>query len=177
MTPRVFAEYLRDIPWRNSFRGEKKKKNDLRKLTRNLAEFSPRKFAFENFCSRSERKKRAFSFGLSVYRRSISSVLWCLSLKFLLSWMWTLNARILGENSVTKVNRCYNSETLTSNFVSLIPVDVIWRFVSHIVDRKTEIYKKIFIVKFQQNLRKGNSLEMVCFFLRSVQFLGECGQP
>ena len=117
-------------------------------------------------------KKKAFSFGLSVYRRSISSVLWCLSLKFLLSWIWTLNARILGENSVTKVNRCYNSETLASNFVSLIPVDVIWRFMSHIVDRKTEIYKKLFIVKFQQTLRKGNSLEMVCSFGVQYSFLG-----
>ena len=29
------------------------KENDMRELTRNLAEFSPRKFAFENFCSRS----------------------------------------------------------------------------------------------------------------------------
>ena len=35
--------------------------NSLRELTRNLAEFSPRKFEFENFCSRSEREKRAFS--------------------------------------------------------------------------------------------------------------------
>ena len=37
-------------------RGEKK--NGLRELTRNLAEFSPRKFAFENFCKRSEREKK-----------------------------------------------------------------------------------------------------------------------
>ena len=46
----------------------RRKKNGLRELTRNLAEFSPRnlaefsprKFAFENFCSRSEREKRGF---------------------------------------------------------------------------------------------------------------------
>ena len=36
-------------------------KSGLRELTRNLAEFSPRKFAFGTFCSRSEREKRAFS--------------------------------------------------------------------------------------------------------------------
>ena len=48
----------------------------------------------------------------------------------------------------------------------LIPVDVIWRFMSHIVDRKTENYKKLFIVNFHQNLRKGSSLEIVRFFLR-----------
>ena len=39
---------------------------------------------------------------------------------------------------------------------------------SHIVDRKTENYKKLFIVNFHQNLRKRSSLEMVRFFLRSV---------
>ena len=42
------------------YRGEK---NGLCELTRNLAGFSPRKFAFENFCSRSEHKKRAFFLG------------------------------------------------------------------------------------------------------------------
>ena len=36
------------------------KKNGLREPTRNLVEFSPRKFAFENFCSRSEREKSFF---------------------------------------------------------------------------------------------------------------------
>ena len=51
-----------------SFRGVSprhlaEKKNGLRELTRNLAEFSPRKFAFENFCSRSEREKGAFFLG------------------------------------------------------------------------------------------------------------------
>ena len=30
----------------------------LRELTRNLAELSPRNFAFEKFCSRSEREQR-----------------------------------------------------------------------------------------------------------------------
>ena len=50
-----FAEFLRGISWR--------KKNGLCELTRNFAEFSPRKFAFENFCSRSEREKRAFLLG------------------------------------------------------------------------------------------------------------------
>ena len=40
------------------------RKNGLRELTRNRAEFSPRKFAFENFCSRSEREIRAFFLGL-----------------------------------------------------------------------------------------------------------------
>ena len=42
-------------------RGEKK--NGLCELTRNLMEFSLRKFAFENFCSRSELEKRAFFLG------------------------------------------------------------------------------------------------------------------
>ena len=54
---RVFAEFLREIS---------RRKNGLRELTRNLAEFSPRKFAFENFCSQSEREKRAFFLGWSV---------------------------------------------------------------------------------------------------------------
>ena len=39
---------------------------------------------------------------------------------------------------------------------------------SHIVDRKTENYKKLFFVKIRQNLRKRSSLKMVLFFLRSV---------
>ena len=42
---------------------------------------------------------------------------------------------------------------------------------SHTVDRKTENYKKLFIVKFLLNLRKRSSLEMVHFFLRSVYFV------
>ena len=49
----------------------------------------------------------------------------------------------------------------------LDPVDVIWRFMSHIVDRKTENYKNLCFVKFHQNLRKWSSLKMVRFFLRS----------
>ena len=40
------------------------KKNGLRELMRNLAEFSPRKFAFKNFCSQSEREKESFFRGL-----------------------------------------------------------------------------------------------------------------
>ena len=35
-------------------------KNGLHELTRNLAEFSPGTFAFENFFSRSEREKKSF---------------------------------------------------------------------------------------------------------------------
>ena len=50
----------------------------------------------------------------------------------------------------------------------LVPVYVIWRFMSHIVDRKTENYKTRCFVKFHQNLRKRSSLKMVRFFLRSV---------
>ena len=51
----------------------------------------------------------------------------------------------------------------------LVPIDGIWRLVSHIADRKTENYKKLFFfVKFYQNLRKKSSLKMVRFFLRSV---------
>ena len=53
---RVFAEFLREI-------SRRKKKNGLRELTeltRNLAEFSSRNFAFENIFSRSEREKIAF---------------------------------------------------------------------------------------------------------------------
>ena len=53
VSPRIFAEFLRVIS------GE----NGLREFTRHLAEFSPRKFAFEKFCSRSEREKRAFYLG------------------------------------------------------------------------------------------------------------------
>ena len=53
----VLATFLR-IFSANS-RGEQ---NGLRELTRNLAEFSPRKFAFENFCSGSEPEKRFFFF-------------------------------------------------------------------------------------------------------------------
>ena len=50
VSARNFAEFLAE------------KKKGLRELTRNLAEFSLRKFAFENFCSRSEReKKEAYS--------------------------------------------------------------------------------------------------------------------
>ena len=58
-----FAEFLREFSWSFSAksRGEK---NGLRELTRNLAEFSPREFAFENFCSRSEREKKSFFLGL-----------------------------------------------------------------------------------------------------------------
>ena len=36
----------------------------------------------------------------------------------------------------------------------LIPVDVILRFMSHIVDRKTENYRKLFIIKIHQNLKR-----------------------
>ena len=63
VSARNFAEFLREFSRSVSakYRGEKK---GLRELTRNLAEFSPRKFAFENFCSRSEREKRAFFLGL-----------------------------------------------------------------------------------------------------------------
>ena len=43
------------------------KKNGLCELKRNIAEFSPRKFAFENFCLGSEHEKRAFFLGWSVY--------------------------------------------------------------------------------------------------------------
>ena len=50
----------------------------------------------------------------------------------------------------------------------LISVDLIWHFMHHIVVRKTENYKKLFIIKFHQNLRKSSSLDMVRFFLRSV---------
>ena len=70
MTPRVFAAYLREVSRRNSasFRGVSarsfaEKTKGLRELMRNLAEFSPRKFAFENFCSRSEREEKAFGVG------------------------------------------------------------------------------------------------------------------
>ena len=56
MTPSFRGVYARKF-------AEKKKKG-LHELTRNLAEFCPRKFAFENFCSRSERERRAFFLGL-----------------------------------------------------------------------------------------------------------------
>ena len=39
------------------------KNNGLRELTRNIAEFPLRKFAFENFCSRNEREKKSFFLG------------------------------------------------------------------------------------------------------------------
>ena len=55
VSPRVFAEFLREI--------SRRKIKNLRELTRNLAKFSSRKSAFENFCSRSEREKRALFLG------------------------------------------------------------------------------------------------------------------
>ena len=68
---RYLAEKLREssqsfsASFSRSFcaKSREEKKNGLRELTRNLAEFSPRKFAFEIFCSRSEREKRAFFLG------------------------------------------------------------------------------------------------------------------
>ena len=42
----------------------REEKKGLRELMRNLAEFSLRKFTFENFCSRSEREKKSFFLGL-----------------------------------------------------------------------------------------------------------------
>ena len=77
---RVFAEYLAKFPgetlqkfadflreFSRSFSAKSHGEiNGLREHPRNLAEFSPRKFAFENFCSWSEREKRAFFLGWSV---------------------------------------------------------------------------------------------------------------
>ena len=59
-----FSASFRGVSPRNL--AEKKKKNGLHELTRNLEEFTPRKFVFEIFCSRSEREKRAFFLGWSV---------------------------------------------------------------------------------------------------------------
>ena len=56
---RSFSASFREVSPRNL--AEKTK--GLRELTRTLAEFTPRKFTFENFCSRSEREKRAFFLG------------------------------------------------------------------------------------------------------------------
>ena len=56
------------------------------------------------------------------------------------------------------------------NAARFIPLGVIWRFISHIVDRKTENSKKLFIIKFHEILRKRSRLEMVHFFFRSVYF-------
>ena len=53
---RCFSASFRGVSPRNFA----EKKSGLRELTRNLAEFSPRKFAFENFCSRREREKKSF---------------------------------------------------------------------------------------------------------------------
>ena len=50
----------------------------------------------------------------------------------------------------------------------LFPVEVIWRFRSHIVEKKAENYKNIFIVIFHPNRRKNNIVEIVRFFFRSV---------
>ena len=68
------------------------------------------------------------------------------------------------------------SETLTSNFVffmlialCLIPVNWIWRFLSQIVEEKTENYQNFFIIKFLQAHRQISSFEMVRFF--SVQYI------
>ena len=60
VSARNFAEKLRGSSqsFFAKFLGEK---NGLRELMRNLEEFSLRKFAFENFCSRSEREKELFS--------------------------------------------------------------------------------------------------------------------
>ena len=65
-TPRKFAEFLGEFSRSFSAKSLGEKKNGLRELTRNLAEFSPRKFAFENFCSRCERENKAFFLGWSV---------------------------------------------------------------------------------------------------------------
>ena len=50
----------------------------------------------------------------------------------------------------------------------LISVDVILRFMSHIVEGKAKNCEKQFIVKFRQSLRKYSILKMVRFFLHSV---------
>ena len=58
-----------------------------------------------------------------------------------------------------------------NNVARLLPVDVTWRFMSHIVDWKTENYKKLFFVKLHHIL---SSLKMVCFFLRSIYNIFAC---
>ena len=50
----------------------------------------------------------------------------------------------------------------------LFPIDVIWRFMYHIVEKKAENYNKLFILIFHQYLRKSKILEMLRFFFRSV---------
>ena len=60
-----FAEFLGGFS-RSFFAKSRGEKNCLHKLTRNLSAFSPRKFAFKNFCSRIEREKRACFLGWSV---------------------------------------------------------------------------------------------------------------
>ena len=76
------AEKLRESSqsFSASFRGVSsrnvaEKKIGLRELTQNLAEFCQRKFAFENFCSRSEREKRALFLGWSVHSIALP-VIW-----------------------------------------------------------------------------------------------------
>ena len=55
VSARNFAEKLREF--------SRRKKRSAR-FYANLAEFSPRKFAFKNFCSQCEREKRVFFLGL-----------------------------------------------------------------------------------------------------------------
>ena len=69
VSAQIFAEKHRESLrcFSASFRGVSprnlaEKKSYLRELTRNLAEVSPRKLAFENFCSWSEREKKSFFF-------------------------------------------------------------------------------------------------------------------
>ena len=61
-----------------------RRKNGLCELTRNLAEFSPQKFAFENFCSSSEREKKIFSWA-DLY---IQTALIVLQFIVLVCWMF-----------------------------------------------------------------------------------------
>ena len=51
-----------------------------------------------------------------------------------------------------------------------LPFDVIWCFTAHIVEKKTETHKKLFIVTFHQNLWKSTILKTVRSFLRSVYY-------
>ena len=64
VSARNFAMFLREFSTRKNSGSFSAKtcgeKNDLREHTRNLAKFFPQKFAFENFCSWSEREKRVF---------------------------------------------------------------------------------------------------------------------
>ena len=53
----------------------------------------------------------------------------------------------------------------------LIPLNWVWRFVSHIGEKNAGNYKKKIIIKFRSSLRQISSLEMLHLFFCSVSYV------